>query len=125
MPEFVNPFVGMVPQQKLSKSELLRGLRLSLSAEEEATHIYEALADATDDALAKAVLHDIANEERVHKGEFQRLISILAPDETVFMDEGRREVDELREGLGASPKQNDSGGIPTVGDLRTKAGEVN
>jgi uncharacterized protein len=95
MPEFVNPFVGMVPGKKMTINELLRALRLSLSAEEEATHIYQAIADACDHKLAKAVLNDIANEERVHKGEFQRLIEILAPDESDYMKQGAAEVDEL------------------------------
>ena len=95
MPEFVNPFSGMIPGRKMSKQELVRGLRLSLSAEEEATHLYESLADATDDAVAKAVLHDIADEERVHVGEFQRLISILLPDEDGWLADGAAEVNAM------------------------------
>lgn len=122
MPEFPNPFVGMVPQRKLTTRELLRGLRLSLSAEEEATHLYEALADAAQNPLAKAVLQDIANEERVHKGEFQRLISILAKDEEVFMKEGAEEVDEMREHLDktgeTTGEEEAQGGIPTIGNLK-------
>ena len=76
MPEFVNPFSGMVPERKMTKAELVRALRLNLAAEEEAVHAYESHADATDNELARKVLHDIANEERVHAGEFQRLLSI-------------------------------------------------
>jgi Mn-containing catalase len=78
MPEFVNPFTGVVPGRKMTDTELLRALRLDLSAEEEAVHLYLSHADATDNELAKQVLQDVANEERVHKGEFQRLISILS-----------------------------------------------
>jgi rubrerythrin len=121
MPEFPNPFVGMVPQRKLTTRELLRGLRLSLSAEEEATHLYESLADATENPLAKAVLQDVANEERVHKGEFQRLISILARDEEGFLKEGAEEVDEMRESLGgaAGPgEETTPREIPTIGNLK-------
>ena len=70
MPEFVNPFSGVVPGRKLTKRELTRALRMTLSAEEEAVHLYEALVDATDDALAQKVLQDVADEERVHAGEF-------------------------------------------------------
>jgi len=95
VPEFVNPFTGMTPDRKMTDSELLRALRLNLAAEEEAVHLYESHADATDNKLAKAVLHDIANEERVHAGEFQRLICILAPDEDKLLAEGAEEVDEL------------------------------
>jgi hypothetical protein len=65
MPEFVNPFSGKIPDRKLTDSELVRALRLDLAAEEEATHTYMAHAEATDNPIAKAVLIDIANEERV------------------------------------------------------------
>jgi len=41
MPEFTNPFSGVVPGRKLTDAELARALRLNLSAEEEAVHLYE------------------------------------------------------------------------------------
>ena len=95
MPEFVNPFSGITPSRKMTDAELARALRLDLAAEEEAVHLYEAHADATDNKLAKKVLRDIANEERVHAGEFQRLLNILLKDEEKFLAEGAEEVDEL------------------------------
>ncbi|MFP3951345.1 MAG: ferritin family protein [Candidatus Bathyarchaeia archaeon] len=98
MPEFMDPFKGMVPERKLSDRELVRALRLSLAAEEEAIHLYEALADATNNPLAKEVLQDIADEEKVHAGEFQRLLNILLPDEEEFLAEGAEEVDEMASG---------------------------
>jgi len=97
MPEFLNPFSGMVPR-KLTDAELARAIRLNIAAEHEAIHLYESHADATDNELAKEVLHDIANEERVHAGEFMRLLSILLPDEGALLAEGAQEVDELAEG---------------------------
>lgn len=118
MPEFVNPFVGYVPGRKMSDRELSRALRLSLSAEEEATHLYEALADATDNEFAKAVLQDIANEERVHKGEFQKLIEMLLPDEAELMEEGAKEVEEIHEEISGGTGAKKS--IPSVGDLRNQ-----
>ena len=99
MPEFVNPFSGVVPGRKMTDAELTRALRLNLAAEEEAVHLYEAHADATDDELAREVLHDIANEERVHAGEFQRLLSILLDDEDRLLAEGAAEVDEAAEAM--------------------------
>ncbi len=77
MPEFQNPFSGKIPDRTLTNGELVRALRLDLASEHEAVHTYMAHADATDNPLAKAVLIDIANEERVHAGEFARLLSIL------------------------------------------------
>ena len=95
MPEFLNPFSGRVPDRKLTKEELIRAIRLDLTAEHEAVHLYMAHADATDDPLAKAVLTDIANEERVHAGEFARLLQVLTGDEDEFLKEGADEVDEM------------------------------
>jgi rubrerythrin len=95
MPEFTNPFSGITPARKMTNSELIRALRLDLAAEEEAVNLYQAHADATDNELAKKVLLDIADEERVHAGEFQRLINILLKDEEKLLAEGAEEVDEL------------------------------
>ena len=95
MPEFLNPFSGMVPDRKLTLEELARAIRLDLAAEHEAVHLYMAHAEATDHPLAKKVLIDIANEERVHAGEFARLLSILTSDEDKFLAEGAEEVDEM------------------------------
>jgi len=126
MPEFTNPFSGVVPGRKLTDAELARALRLNLSAEEEAVHLYESHADATDNKLAQKVLRDIADEERVHVGEFQRLLSILLKDEDRFLAEGAAEVDqmaaEVASGLnigqsdGASPGKDSP--IPTIGNMK-------
>ncbi|NLW33251.1 MAG: Rubrerythrin [Fibrobacter sp.] len=118
MPEFVNPYIGMMPGRKMTKGELLRALRLSLAAEEEATHIYEAIADACDNELAREVLLDIAKEERVHKGEFQRVIELLLPEETELMKEGASEVEEIRENLRNNNNSSKNGITPTVGNLK-------
>jgi rubrerythrin len=122
MPEFVNPFTGVVPGRKMTDSELLRALRLNVAAELEAIHLYMAHADATDNALARKVLIDIANEERVHAGEFQRLINILAKDEEAFLAQGAEEVDEMASGR--SPEVTEAAApaagrpIPTIGNLK-------
>jgi len=92
MSEFTNPFSGMMPGRSFSDSELVKALRLNLAAEQEAVHLYQAHADATDNKLAKKVLLDIANEERVHAGEFQCLLNILLKDEQGFLAEGAGEV---------------------------------
>ncbi|MBN2538402.1 Rubrerythrin, partial [candidate division WOR-3 bacterium] len=95
MPEFLNPFSGTVPGRKLTKEELVRAIRLNIAAEEEAIHLYMAHADATDNELARKVLIDVADEERVHVGEFQRLLQIITGDEDKWLEDGRREVDEM------------------------------
>jgi rubrerythrin len=42
-----------------------------------------------------AVLKDIANEERVHAGEFLKLLYELAPDEKELYAKGAGEVEEI------------------------------
>jgi rubrerythrin len=108
----------MVPERKMTKSELIRAIRLSLAAEEEAIHLYEAQADATDHPLAKKVLTDIANEEREHVGEFNRLLEILTGDEAEWLAEGRDEVDELAAELEAG-ETDESPGVSEGGDQTT------
>jgi rubrerythrin len=120
MPEFVNPFSGMIPERRMSTEELVRALRLDLAAEHEAVHTYLAHADATDNPLAKAVLADIANEERVHAGEFARLIAILTGDEDAHLMKGTLEVDAMAASL-APPEQNppQDAGETTIGSLKS------
>jgi rubrerythrin len=95
MPDFVNPFSGVVPDRKLTKEELVRAIRLNIAAEHEVIHLYMAHAEATDHTLVKRVLIDIANEEREHVGEFMRLLELLTGDEDQWLAEGRREVEEI------------------------------
>jgi uncharacterized protein len=102
MPEFTEPFVGKIPERKMTPGELIRAIRLDLAAEQEAVHLYTAHAEATDNDLAKKVLIDVANEERQHIGEFGRLLQILTGDEVKWLAEGAREVDEMASGV--SPK---------------------
>lgn len=100
MPEFGSPFSGMKADRHVTKSELIRAIRFMVAAEYEAVQLYMQLAESTDDQLAQEVLTDIADEERVHAGEFLRLLKHLAPDEEKFYEEGAEEVDEMIEKLG-------------------------
>ncbi len=100
MPEFGNPFSGMKADRKVTQEELIRAIRFMVAAEYEAVQLYMQLAESTDDKLAKEVLVDIADEERVHAGEFLKLLKHLAPDEEKFYEEGAEEVDEMIEKLG-------------------------
>ena len=42
MPTFSNPFVSNVPSRKMTTEELIRAMRINLSAEEDATALYMA-----------------------------------------------------------------------------------
>jgi rubrerythrin len=100
MPEFGNPFDLLKNDRKLTKAELIRAIRFMIAAEYEAIQLYMQTAESTDDKLAKEVLIDIADEERVHAGEFLKLLYHLAPDEEKFYQEGMDEVKEMMEKLG-------------------------
>jgi len=99
MPDFGTPFAGMASDRKLTHQELIRAIRFMVAAEYEAIQLYMQLAESTDNKLAIEVLKDIADEERVHAGEFLRLLHELAPDEQGFYDEGADEVEEEIEEL--------------------------
>jgi len=94
MPEFGSPFSGLASERKLTESELIRAIRFMIAAEYEAIQLYMQLAESTDNKLAIEVLKDIADEERVHAGEFLRLLRELAPEEEKFYSEGAEEVEE-------------------------------
>lgn len=95
MPDFGHPFAGLALDRKLTNEELIRAIRFNIAAEYEAIQLYMQLAEATDNEKVKAVLVDIANEEREHVGEFLRVLRELAPDEDKYYQEGAEEVEEL------------------------------
>ncbi len=94
MPEFGSPFSGLAHGRKLTDDELIRAIRFMISAEYEAIQLYMQLAESTDNKLAIEVLKDIADEERVHAGEFLRLLQELAPEEVTLYAKGAEEVEE-------------------------------
>ena len=93
MPDFGNPFSGLAKERKLTEQELVRAIRFMVAAEYEAVQMYMQLAESIDNKLAAEVLKDIADEERVHAGEFLRLLKELAPDEEKFYSDGAQEVE--------------------------------
>jgi rubrerythrin len=95
MPEFSTVFSGLKNDRKLTDQELIRAIRFNIAAEYEAIQLYMQLAESIDNELAKKVLIDIANEERVHAGEFLKLLKALAPDEEKYYQEGYEEVEEM------------------------------
>jgi rubrerythrin len=94
MPGFGSPFSGLANDRKLTDEELVRAIRFMVASEYEATQMYTQLAESTDNKLAAEVLKDIADEERVHAGEFLRLLHELAPDEERFYAKGAKEVED-------------------------------
>lgn len=99
MPDFGHPFAGLAQDRKLTHEELVRAIRFMVAAEYEAVQLYMQLAESTDNELVRAVLKDIADEERVHAGEFLRLLRELDPEEEEFYKKGYEEVEEIIEEL--------------------------
>ncbi len=97
MPEFGHAFSGLAKDRKLTDQELIRAIRFMIAAEYEAVQLYMQLAESIDNELAIEVLKDIADEERVHAGEFLRLLKELDPEEEKFYAEGVEEVEEIIE----------------------------
>ena len=91
---FSNPFGVLKAKRNFTKPELIRAIRLMIAAEYEAVQLYMQVAESTDNELAKRVFTDIANEERVHAGEFLKLLIHLDPEEKKHYQEGYKEVEQ-------------------------------
>jgi len=72
-------------------------LRVGMIAELDAVNLYEQLAAMADDEKIKAVLMDIAKEEKTHMGEFQTLLLMKDKEQVEELAKGKEEVEELFE----------------------------
>ena len=95
MPEFASPFSVMKNDRTLTDTETLRALRFAIAAEFEAIQIYEQLAESIENEDVVKVLMEIADDERVHVGELQKVLLDLSPEEAEKYDEGSDEAEEL------------------------------
>jgi len=94
MPAFINPFSGNV-DKKINKDELIQAIRLDIASELEAIFVYDAHIQATDDQLAKKVLTDIRDEEKVHVGELLTLLKHLDSTLSANLKSGESEVTKM------------------------------
>lgn len=69
-------------------------LRLAIIAELDAVSLYEQLASATDNEAIRAVLLDVAKEEKTHVGEFQTMLLREDEQQVEELKKGREEVEE-------------------------------
>ena len=70
-------------------------LRAAIIAELDAINLYDQLANMTDNAKLKAVLLDVAKEEKTHVGEFQEMLLRLDSEQKDELAHGKEEVEEL------------------------------
>lgn len=87
------------PGKKFSNEELARAARLALAAEEDAASLYDLIGDAVDDAAVSELFHDVANEEKVHVGEFQAVLNRVAPNEKEKVGDGVAEAEDKLQGV--------------------------
>lgn len=88
----------LTPAEDLDERELARALRLSISAEQDAIHLYELIADASNDKRVKNIMQHVADEEAVHVGEFQKMLDAIDKDNTKLREEGIEEAEDSMRG---------------------------
>jgi rubrerythrin len=89
-----DPYLTLTPR-KMSASELARAIRLDIASEIDATNLYQAHIDATDDERAKAVLAHIRDEEKEHIAEFMQLLAMLDPQQAEELQAAPTNVAEI------------------------------
>lgn len=70
-------------------------LRAAIVAELDAVNLYEQMANLTKDANIKAVLMDVAKEEKTHIGEFQALLLRFDLQQKKELEAGAKEAEEV------------------------------
>ncbi|MGA9189983.1 MAG: ferritin family protein [Methanosarcina sp.] len=85
-----------VDLKKVSEEDIDKEiLRAGIIAELDAVNLYEQMANLTKDANIKAVLMDVAKEEKTHIGEFQALLLQFDPQQKKELEAGAKEAEEL------------------------------
>jgi hypothetical protein len=121
-----DPFVYNVPR-KLSNSELASAIRRDIQAELDATSLYQAHIDATDDERAKAVLAHVRDEEKEHAAEFMQLLAILDPHQAEELRAAPRNVSDMLSGeavSGTAPGETPGPGGGQAGRERLTVGSL-
>jgi rubrerythrin len=84
--------------ERIAKQDLDKEiLRAGIVAELDAINLYEQLAAMTENRNIKQILLDIAKEEKTHVGEFQALLLQEDKEQEKELEEGKKEVDEMKE----------------------------
>jgi len=82
--------------EKSSKKEIDQEiLRAGIIAELDAINLYEQMAATTQNSNIRAILIDIAKEEKTHVGEFQAMLLKLDSEQVAELTAGKNEVNEL------------------------------
>lgn len=77
--------------EKYDSKRLAIEIRAKINEENEAINSYLSLVPHITDLEISRIIQDIANEEKVHVGELQKILYNLDPDELKKEKEGRKE----------------------------------
>ena len=77
--------------EKYDKKRLAIAIRQKINEENEAINSYLSLVPHIVENDIRRIIEDIANEEKVHVGELQKILYELDPDELKKEKEGRKE----------------------------------
>ena len=81
-----------IEQMEAGLTRDLAILRLAIIAEQDASSLYERLADLTTSEKIRKVLLDISKEEKVHAGEFEYMLKEHDKEYSSSMKEGENET---------------------------------
>lgn len=95
MAEVTNDLKSILSADQMSESEIIRAIRVSIKAEIDAVHLYDMIAESTNDERVARIMLQTAKEERVHIGEFMRLLQELNPNEMRDYNEGAAEAENI------------------------------
>ncbi|MGC9110050.1 MAG: ferritin family protein [Caldimicrobium sp.] len=70
-------------------------LRIAIMAELDTINLYEQLASLTEDENLRAVLLEVAREEKTHVGEFLEMLLRKDEEQVEELEAGREEVEEI------------------------------
>lgn len=95
--KIINEMMSNIPTSNNGQNIDKQITRIGMLSEIDAINLYEQLAElATDDDLKKVLL-DIANEEKVHVGEFTKLLNSYDKENESETNKGEGEVEEADE----------------------------
>ena len=93
--KYLSELMAKVPCKKSTISPERKDmeiLRTAIIAEYDAVNLYEQMSEAATDKNIKKVLLDVANEEKVHIGEFEALLEKIDLEHEPNEEKGEKEV---------------------------------
>lgn len=83
-----------IKSEDYGTDETERAVRQGAIAELDATNMYQQIADSVNDSKVKDLFLDIADEEKVHTGEFMKALDTLDPQDAKSEAKGEKEAAE-------------------------------